>query len=115
MINTPPNFEIVNSKNIKKLKEIIIRKIKINTGINISQSIVFEKILTPQTLHNDTGSIFGSIYGQNQNSFLSILKRKGNQDKHQKNLYYVGGTVHPGGGMPLALRSGINVANKIIN
>ena len=115
MINTPPNFEIVNSKNIKKLKEIIIRKIKINTGINISQSIVFEKILTPKTLHNDTGSIFGSIYGQNQNSFLSILKRKGNQDKHQKNLYYVGGTVHPGGGMPLALRSGINVANKIIN
>ena len=29
-------------------------------------------------------------------------------------MYYVGGTVHPGGGMPLALRSGMSVAKKLL-
>ena len=43
------------------------------------------------------------------------MKRKQNQDQKIKDLYYVGGTVHPGGGMPLALRSGLNTANKILN
>ena len=53
--------------------------------------------------------------GNHQNSIYSIMKRKKNQDQKFKDLYYVGGTVHPGGGMPLALRSGVNTANKIIN
>ena len=46
---------------------------------------------------------------------MSIIRRKKNRDYKLKNLYYVGGTVHPGGGMPLALRSGMNVAKKIID
>ena len=114
MVNTPPSFEIDNSQGIRKLKNSILKKIEKNTGLNISKSIIFEKILSPKTLFNSTGSMLGSIYGENQNTLLSILKRKSNQDKSIKNLFYVGGTVMPGGGMPLALRSGINVANKII-
>ena len=55
------------------------------------------------------------MYGDNQNSLMSIIKRKKNKDYQLKKMYYVGGTVHPGGGMPLALRSGMNVANSIIN
>ena len=43
------------------------------------------------------------------------MKRKSNFDKKSKNLFYVGGSVHPGGGIPLALKSGINTAKKIIN
>ena len=46
---------------------------------------------------------------------MSIIKRKKNKDYQLKKMYYVGGTVHPGGGMPLALRSGMNVAKSIIN
>ena len=30
-------------------------------------------------------------------------------------MFYVGGSVHPGGGIPLALRSGVNTAKKIQN
>ena len=84
-------------------------------GINLNNSILYEKILTPKSLENKTGSYNGSLYGDNQNSLLSIIKRKKNRDYKLKKLYYVGGTVHPGGGMPLALRSGLSVAKNIIN
>lgn len=115
MVNTPPSFHIINKANLNKLKNIIVKKIEKTIGIDISELIHFEEILNPKTLSIKTGSLLGSIYGENQNSLKAIIKRKDNKDKTLKNLYYVGGTVHPGGGMPLALRSGINVAQKIIN
>ena len=115
MINTPPNLSVVTEENINKIRDFIISKVKDKVGINISKSILYEKTLTPKTLENKTGSFNGSLYGDNQNSLLSIIKRKKNTDYKLKNLYYVGGTVHPGGGMPLALRSGMSVAKKIIN
>tara|TARA_A100001015_G_C15001444_1_gene718681 strand:- start:133 stop:1575 length:1443 start_codon:yes stop_codon:yes gene_type:complete len=115
MVNTPANLKVASQENIKKTKDFIISKVKDKVGINLSKSIIFEKILTPKSLENNTGSFNGSLYGDNQNSLMSIIRRKKNRDYKLKNLYYVGGTVHPGGGMPLALRSGMNVAKKIID
>ena len=115
MVNTPANLNIVTEKNIKKTKDFILSKVKDKVGINLSELIIYEKILTPRSLENKTGSFNGSLYGDNQNSLISIIKRKKNRDNKLKNLYYVGGTVHPGGGMPLALRSGMIAAKKIIN
>ena len=115
MINTPPNLDIVTEENINKTRKFIISKISDKVGIDLEDSIIFEKILTPKTLENKTGSFNGSLYGDNQNSLMSIIKRKKNKDHKLKKLYYVGGTVHPGGGMPLVLRSGMNVAKNIIN
>ena len=115
MINVPANLSVVSEENIKKTKDFIISKINDKVDINLRNKIIYEKILTPKTLDRKTGSFRGSLYGDNQNSLLSIIKRKKNRDSKLKNLYYVGGTVHPGGGMPLALRSGLSVAKKIIN
>lgn len=115
MINTPANLNVVSEENIKKTKDFIISKINDKVGINLNNLILYEKILTPKSLENKTGSYNGSLYGDNQNSLLSIIKRKKNRDHKLKKLYYVGGTVHPGGGMPLALRSGLSVAKNIMN
>ena len=51
-------------------------------GINLNNLILYEKILTPKSLENKTGSYNGSLYGDNQNSLLSIIKRKKNFIKH---------------------------------
>jgi phytoene desaturase len=115
MVNTPANLNIVSEKNINKTKNFIISKIKDKVGIDLTSSIIFEKILTPQSLEDKTGSLNGSLYGDNQNSLKSIINRKKNKDDKLKNFFYVGGTTHPGGGIPLALRSGMIVAKKIIN
>jgi phytoene dehydrogenase-like protein len=53
----------------------------------------------------DTGSYQGALYGSSSNSLGSALKRHPNRSKNQKRLYFCGGSVHPGGGIPLVLRS----------
>jgi phytoene desaturase len=44
--------------------------------------------------------------------FSAFLRPK-NQDKLLKNLYYVGGSTHPGGGIPLVVLSSMIVSNMI--
>jgi phytoene desaturase len=115
MINVPSQKNLISDNQIKLIKDLIIKNVYNKFKVNIENLIEFEQILTPNKLFKKTGSYLGSLYGNHQNSIYSIMKRKQNQDQKIKDLYYVGGTVHPGGGMPLALRSGVNTANKILN
>jgi len=115
MINVPSQKNLISDNQIKLIKDLIIKNVYNKFEVNIENLIEFEQILTPNKLFKNTGSYLGSLYGNHQNSIYSIMKRKQNQDQKIKDLYYVGGTVHPGGGMPLALRSGVNTANKILN
>ena len=73
-----------------------------------------EEILTPKTLYEKTGSYKGALYGINQHSLKRIMSRSAPKDRELDNLYYAGGSVHPGGGIPLALISGIHAAKEII-
>ena len=114
MINVPAKISMINKKELKRLRDLIIKKLSIFMEENIAPLISFEEILTPKKLNEKTGSYEGSLYGENQNSFKSIITRKKNQDKKLKNLFYVGGTVRPGGGMPLAAKSGIDTAKMIL-
>ena len=115
MINIPAQSNHISDDQIKRIKNLIIKNVYNKFQIDINNLIEFEEVLTPKKLFKNTGSYLGALYGNHQNSIYSIMKRKKNQDQKMKNLFYVGGTVHPGGGMPLALRSGVNTANKIIN
>ena len=115
MINIPAQSNHISDDQIKRIKNLIIKNVYNKFQIDINNLIEFEEVLTPKKLFENTGSYLGALYGNHQNSIYSIMKRKKNQDQKMKNLFYVGGTVHPGGGMPLALRSGVNTANKIIN
>ena len=114
MINLPADVKSMNSDIIKKLRELVILKISAFLKINIEPLIAVEEMLTPIDVQKRTGAYKGSLYGENQNSFSAILSRKKNRDKKWKKLYYVGGTVRPGGGIPLAAKSGLNTAKLII-
>ena len=115
MINIPAQSNHISDDQIKRVKKLIIKNVFNKFKVDINNLIEFEEVLTPKKLFENTGSYLGALYGNHQNSIYSIMKRKKNQDQKMKNLFYVGGTVHPGGGMPLALRSGVNTANKILN
>ena len=114
MINIPPKPTLVNEEEIIKTRSYINSLIKQKFDINLEDHIVFEEVLTPKSLFDKTGAYGGALYGDHQNSLKAIMNRKPNQDKRSKNIYYVGGSVHPGGGIPLALRSGVNTAEKIL-
>lgn len=113
MINTPPDsgqdWEII----LEKYREIIINKIESALGVNIRERIKFEKTLTPRSIKDSTGSYKGSLYGLSSNTKFSAFKRQPNKSKKYKNLYYCGGSAHPGGGIPLVILSGKNVAELI--
>lgn len=57
--------------------------------------------------------VAGAFYGRAPRSLTSSL-RPGWTLPHARNLVQVGGTVHPGGGVPLALLSGWNGAGRLL-
>ena len=74
-------------------------------GTSIEHFIVCEHILDPRTIETITGSYQGSLYGTASNNRKSAFLDIRNFSKKIKGLYFCGGSVHPGGGIPLALSS----------
>ena len=105
MINSPKDNGQDWNELKNKLRKNIINKINRNFNVNIEDHIVEEKVLTPKEISINTNSYLGSLYGESSNSIFSPLKRHQNFSRKIKNLYFCGGTVHPGGGIPLCIMS----------
>ena len=102
-------------KKIKKtLRDNIIKKINSTLKVDIESNIVGEKILTPIEIEIETLSKFGALYGSASNSLQSAFIRHPNFSKNINNLYFCGGSVHPGGGIPLCLNSA-KIVSDLIN
>ncbi len=79
---------------------------------DLRKHIVCERMITPQDLQEQYGANAGSIYGLSSNPRMSPFTRPANKSKI-RNLYFVGGSTHPGGGVPLVMLSGKIVADMI--
>lgn len=114
MINAPyvrnQNWELESEKSRKN----IIKKINDMLGIDIENKIVFEKVLTPEMIEETTSSLKGSLYGISSNGKSAAFVRQKVRSKEYKGLYFCGGSVHPGGGIPLVILSGKLAAEAII-
>ena len=76
------------------------------TGIDVTAHRECEHILTPADIQSRTGSHLGALYGPASNRPMSAFLRHRNRDRRIRGLYFAGGSVHPGGGIPLCLLSG---------
>ena len=56
----------------------------------------------------------GSIYGVVSDRFKNLAFKAPKQITKYPNLFFVGGTVNPGGGMPMVVLCGQNVAKKVV-
>ena len=81
-------------------------------GFDIGERITWSSTLTPSDLESRTGAPGGSIYGSSSNGMRSAFLRPSNVTAI-KNLYLVGGSSHPGGGLPLVAMSANIVAQLI--
>ncbi len=68
---------------------------------------------TPADLERETGAVGGAIYGAAPHGRLAALRTPGNAVRGVRGLWRVGGTVHPGGGLPLVALGGATVARAI--
>lgn len=113
MINVPAN----NGQDWTSLelyyRQVIIKKINQIIGENIEPFIEVSKVLTPVTIESRTSSYMGSLYGTSSNNKMAAFMRHPNDSKTTAGLYFVGGSVHPGGGIPLCLSSAAIVSNLI--
>jgi phytoene desaturase len=115
MINVPENTG-QNWANLKKeARKNILIKINRMLSINIENHIEYEEIMDPVTIERDTSSWHGSLYGNSSNGRAAAFNRHPNFSKKYKNLYFTGGSVHPGGGIPLCLASAKIVEKKILS
>jgi phytoene desaturase len=105
MINVPHDSGQQWDKIIPGARERILGRLAGETGRDISSLIRCEKITGPQDIERITGSWRGSLYGGSSNSMFSAFRRHPNSRKKFGNLYFAGGSVHPGGGIPLCLAS----------
>jgi phytoene desaturase len=105
MINVPSNTGQDWDELIRISRKNIIDKLSRNLGKDISQLITCEFVLDPRGIDKKTFSYQGSLYGSSSNSQFSAFLRHANFSSAIKDLYFAGGSVHPGGGIPLALLS----------
>lgn len=105
MINAPENTGQDWDSLLLEARENIIRKINTQLQTDIAKHIVTETQADPRSIEKDTASTNGSLYGLSSNGMFAAFNRHPNFRKKFKNLYFVGGSVHPGGGIPLCLAS----------
>ncbi len=113
MINVPSNIGQDWEQIIEKSRANIISKLSRILNEDISKLIVFESILDPRTIETNTQSYQGALYGASSNNKFAAFLRHPNFKSNLSNLYFCGGSVHPGGGIPLCLLSSKIVSDLI--
>ena len=97
----------------QELRKRVLYKLNRNLKINLDNCIEEEFVVTPPMIENKTASFTGALYGAASNNRMSAFLRHPNFSRRISNLYFCGGSVHPGGGIPLCLLSAKIVANLV--
>ncbi len=114
MINVPYNKGQDWDKIIEQSRQNILNKLSRILGMNIAELIKCEYILDPRTIESKTFSYTGSLYGTSSNTKWAAFARHPNASPQYNNLYFVGGSVHPGGGIPLCIL-GAKIVDDLIH
>lgn len=112
MLNVPAGAAI-DERQAVLIKKTLLKRLEEALGVEISPYVETEKFWTPKGIEMDTGAIEGALYGAASNSKMAALTRHPNFSKKYKEIYFCGGTVHPGGGIPLSIQSA-KIVDKLI-
>lgn len=113
MVNVPSNTGQDWDEIIARTRVNVIKKVSKLLKRDIEPLIAFESILDPRSIEANTQSYQGALYGASSNNKFAAFLRHPNFKNHINNLYFCGGSVHPGGGIPLCLLSGKIVSELI--
>ena len=105
MINVPPDEGQDWQKLIKDARKAIIQKLSRMLQKDIESRIQTQHMLDPKGISSRTSSFQGALYGNSSNNMFAAFLRHPNFSRKIKGLYFCGGSVHPGGGIPLCLLS----------
>lgn len=89
-----------------------VLQVMADRGLDVRDRIRRRVVRTPADLERDTGSVGGSIYGTSSNGARAAFLRPANVSP-VPGLFLVGGSAHPGGGLPLVTLSAEIVAGLV--
>jgi phytoene desaturase len=95
-------------------RALVLRKLERMGLEGLEARIVAEEVWTPEDIAQRYNAERGAIYGLASNQIFSAFLRPPIRPRTLHNLYFVGGSTHPGGGIPLVLLSGKAVAQKLL-
>ncbi|MCG8599996.1 MAG: NAD(P)/FAD-dependent oxidoreductase [Verrucomicrobiales bacterium] len=107
-----PDHPLSNS-DYEGFKERVLIKLEKMGLSDLRRHIVVEDTLTPVDIEkmyrSNRGSIYGVVSDWRKNRGFKIPK----QSSKYRNLFFTGGSINPGGGMPMAVLCGQKVADRI--
>jgi phytoene desaturase len=113
MINVPSHVGQDWTAITAAARKHILGKLQRILGRDIEPLIACETVLDPVLIESRTSSYGGSLYGTSSNNRFAAFLRHKNFSDDIKGLYFCGGSVHPGGGIPLCLNSAKIVAGLV--
>jgi diapolycopene oxygenase len=96
------------------LKQALYRKLEGMGLENLRKHIAVEQILLPDDIERMYYSNKGSIYGVVADRARNLGLRAPKRSERYRRLFFVGGSVNPGSGMPMAVSSGQMVRDLIL-
>ncbi|MCC9135725.1 1-hydroxycarotenoid 3,4-desaturase CrtD [Pontibacter silvestris] len=105
MVNVPYNQGQDWQQLTAHTRQVMLRKLSQMLGTEIEPLIEQEQVLDPIIIESRTSSYGGALYGSSSNNRMAAFLRHPNFSSKIKGLYFCGGSVHPGGGIPLCLLS----------
>ncbi len=114
LVNAPYLSDKYNwEQQTESYKKRIIRTLQERGLTDLEDHIVYSHSITPRYFYEQFRSNRGSIYGTSSNSKLAAFMRPRNKSRSIKGLYLVGGSTHPGGGIPLVTLSAFHAVELI--
>jgi diapolycopene oxygenase len=95
------------------LRNRILEKMERTALPGLRESIITEDMWTPEDIQRRYYSNGGSIYGVVSDRKMNFALKYPKKSTKYSNLYFAGGSVNPGGGMPMVVLCGQNVAEMI--
>lgn len=105
MINAPSGNKSNWPEFVAYARQQVLKKLRGMLKEDIEPHIETELVLDPSSIETNTGAAGGAIYGWSANTKSNAFFRPPNFSNEIHGLYFCGGTVHPGGGIPLCLKS----------
>jgi phytoene dehydrogenase-like protein len=86
---------------------------RVVAALGVGARVVARHVRSPASLEAETGAVGGAIYGDAPHGRLATLRRPGPRVPGVRGLFRVGGTAHPGGGLPLVMLGAAHVAREL--
>ena len=107
LVNTPAGAEV----DADGYRDLVLRRLA-EHGVDLRDRLVFTDTITPAEFERRFRSPGGAIYGTASNGRRAAFARPANRGA-RRGLYLVGGSSHPGGGLPLVTMGARIVAEMI--